>query len=216
MRTIFGITFSLGLFLTLAACGDVGDAPRAETGEALDVTNGQGMALLVDTAQSEISWKAAKVTRAHDGGWELFSGTVFVNGGDVTGVDLTIDMASVWTDTDRLTQHLRSGDFFEVENYPTGSFIADRIVPVDSADATHLVSGNLTLRDVTNSVTFPATIHISPDSVHAVADFIIDRQRWGIDYSGPPDDLIRDEVRILLDIVATDEMPGEEPVAAVE
>ena len=192
----------IGIALVISACGDVGDAPEAQTGDAVPVATGQGLALPIDTARSEIKWRGAKVTRAHDGGFDLFSGTVFVANDEVANVDLTIEMPSIYSDTDRLTGHLQSGDFFEVETDPTASFQADQIVPTDSAGATHMITGNLTLRDQTNSVTFPANITKEGDAYHAVADFIIDRQRWGISYPGQPDDLIRDDVRIMFDIYA--------------
>lgn len=211
----------LAFLLLVAACGDVGDAPRAATGDALDVTTGEGRALAIDTSQSSIDWKAAKVTRAHDGGFNLYSGTVYVNAGSVTGVDVNIDARSIWSDSDRLTGHLQSPDFFDVETNPDAGFVADQIVPFDSAGFTHRVSGNLTFAGETNSVTFPATIDVAEDRVTAQADFVIDRQRWNLSYPGQPDDLIRDDVRILFDIVATasaglpaDEVAQDTTVAA--
>lgn len=191
--------------LLLAACGDVGDAPQASTGAAIDIVGTSGQMLAIDTTISEIKWRAAKVTRAHDGGFNTFSGTVFVDNGEVTGVSLDIDTRSIWSDTERLTNHLKSDDFFDVETYPTATFEADRFVPVDSAGATHLVTGNLTMHGQTNGVTFPATITVSDGSVQANADFIIDRTDWGINYKGQADDLIENEVRLILDVVATED-----------
>lgn len=197
--------FVVALAMLFAACGDVGDAPEAQTGAAVDVAAGAGETFVVDTSRSEINWKAAKVTRAHDGGFNEFDGTITVDGEEVTGVNLTIDMASVWTDTDRLTGHLKNEDFFEVETYPTATFETAQIVPADSAGATHLVTGNLTMHGQTNGVTFPATITVDGGSVNARADFIIDRTKWGIVYTGAADDLIENNVRMLLDITAAPE-----------
>lgn len=195
------------LVLILAACGDVGDAPQAQTGQAVEVAGISGDALVIDTSRSTLNWRAAKVTNAHDGGFRTFSGTVSVDGDAVTGVDVTIDTRSIWSDNDRLTNHLKSADFFDVELYPTATFQADRIVPVDSAGATHLVTGNLSMHGQTNSVTFPATITVQDGSVRATADFIIDRTNWGINYTGRADDLIENEVRLILDVVAVPEQP---------
>jgi polyisoprenoid-binding protein YceI len=186
----------------LAACGDVGDAPKAETGDAVAVGNTAGAALAIDTARSAINWKAAKVTRAHDGGFHTFAGTISQADGEVTGVDVNIDTRSVWTDTDRLTNHLKSEDFFDVELYPEARFVADQFVPTDSAGATHLVTGNLTMHGQTHAVTFPATITVQEGSVQALADFIIDRRDWGINYTGKADDLVNNEVRMIFDVTA--------------
>lgn len=198
--------------LVMAACGDVGDAPQAETGDAVDVAAAEGQTLAIDTARSEIKWRAAKVTRAHDGGFKDFSGTVFVKGDELAGVNITIDTRSIWSDAERLTGHLKSEDFFAVETYPTATFEASEFAPTDSAGATHLVTGNLTMHGQTNSVTFPATISVEEGTVRAQADFIIDRTRWGITYTGAADDLIENNVRLILDITAT----ADQAVASAE
>ena len=180
----------------------MGEAPRAQTGEAVDVARAEGTSIPIDTARSEISWRGAKVTGAHDGGFHAFDGAVTVADGRVTGVDLAIDMSSIWSDSERLTGHLKSADFFEVETYPEAAFEADRFERADSAGATHRVTGNLTLHGQTHAVTFPASIQVEADRVSADADFIIDRTRWGVSYPGKPDDLISKDVRIVFDLVA--------------
>lgn len=206
-------TLSLALLLVLSACADVGDGPRAtvESAEPVAETTDAaftGTALPIDTAQSRIAWQAAKVTRTHDGGFEDFAGTVYLDGQTLTGVDLTIDAASIWSDTEKLTGHLRSPDFFEVETYPEATFRADAFEPVTEADgpewaeATHRVGGTLTMHGQSNRVTFPAQVVIADGTVTADANFIIDRQQWGLSYPGAPDDLIQDEVRIKLHVVA--------------
>ena len=193
--------------LVLSACGDVGDAPRAQTENAVEVAQTDGEALVIDTSRSAISWKAAKVTRAHDGGFGTFSGTVTVADNSVVGADIGIDTRSIWSDSQRLTNHLKSQDFFEVEMYPDARFVADRFAPVDSAGATHLVTGNLTMHGQTNAVTFPAMITIEDGELRAAADFIVDRRDWGINYKGQADDLIENNVRLILDVVASKATP---------
>jgi polyisoprenoid-binding protein YceI len=187
---------------TLLACGDVGDAPQAKVDDALSLSEASGMTLDIDTSLSSIKWRAAKVTRAHDGGFGTFEGTVTREGNALTGVDVTIDTRSVWSDTGRLTGHLKTDDFFDVDRFPVARFVADRFVPVDSTGATHLVTGNLTMRGVTNAVTFPASIQVAEDNVTATADFIINRRDWEINYDGAADDLVEDQVRLILDITA--------------
>ena len=199
------------LALGLAACADVGDGPRATVEAAEADTSAAafaGTALPIDTTQSRIEWLGAKVTRTHDGGFNDFHGTVYLDGEALTGVDLTIQTASIWSDTERLTGHLKNEDFFEVGAYPEATFRADSFEPIAAADsvewaeATHSVSGVLTIRDTANRVTFPARVEIAGGAVTAEADFIIDRQRWGLTYPGQPDDLIRDEVRVRFHLVA--------------
>lgn len=203
---------SFALLLLLSACADIGDGPRATVEEAETATEATaftGTALAIDTTQSRIDWEAAKVTRTHDGGFEDFTGTVYLDGETLTGVDLTIDAASIWSDAEKLTGHLKNEDFFEVETYPEATFEADTFEPIaeadstDWADATHRVTGTLTMHGQANRVTFPAQIQIADGTVTADANFIIDRQQWGLSYPGAPDDLIDDEVRIKLHVVAS-------------
>lgn len=195
----------LALFVAtaLAACGDVGDAPQAQTGIAVEVSRSAGEVLVVDTSQSEIRWRAAKVTRAHDGGFRSFSGRASVDDrGNLNGLEINIDTRSIWSDTERLTGHLKNEDFFDVERHPSASFRSDDIAPINSSGFTHLVTGNLAMHGQVRSITFPAKVASSADAVHAIGDFIIDRRQWGVSYSGKPDDLIENDVRILFDVTA--------------
>lgn len=203
--------FSLAFLLLFSACAEVGDAPRATVEEAepdAETAAFSGIALAIDTTASRIDWEAAKVTRTHDGGFADFTGTVYLDGETLTGVDLMIDAASIWSDSEKLTGHLKSEDFFEVATYPEATFQADTFEPiteandVEWADATHQVSGTLTMHGQSNRVTFPARIDVAEGTVTAEANFIIDRQQWSLSYPGAPDDLIRDEVRIKLNVVA--------------
>ncbi|MBK7882917.1 MAG: YceI family protein [Chitinophagaceae bacterium] len=73
-------------------------------------------------------------------------------------------------------------------------------------DATHTIKGNLTLKDSTKNISFPAKVMVAADKITAVADFNIDRTQWGINYKGPnnPQDwVIRKEVNLKLNISAT-------------
>lgn len=209
MKTTFLSIFAGIVAMTFAACGGVGDAPEATTGEAVALAGSSGGTFAIDTARSSVAWRAAKVSMAHDGGFRDYSGSVTVDGANVTGVDLTINTASIWSDNEKLTGHLMSPDFFNVEGHPTASFAASTFEKLDTAGATHRVTGNLTMLGVTKSVVFPAMISVGASEVAAKADFIVNRKDWNIVYAGMPDDLIDDDVRIVFDIVA-----APQPVAA--
>jgi polyisoprenoid-binding protein YceI len=89
-----------------------------------------------------------------------------------------------------------------VEQFPTATFASTRLEPIASDSATHTVTGDLTLRGVTKSVAFPATISRAGDNVSVKSEFAINRKDFGIAYAGKPDDLIRDDVVIQLDLQA--------------
>jgi polyisoprenoid-binding protein YceI len=199
----------------LAACADVGDAPIAETttspaAGAADSATAQprGVAVPIDTSASRIEWTAAKVTRTHQGGFRRFAGALYMDGERITGADITADAASIFSDTPRLTEHLKSDDFFDVAVNPDVRFLVNEvteIAPSDSAGtagATHMAAGTLAMHGRTNRVSFPLTLARDAGRVTADADFIIDRQDWGLSYPGQPDDLIDDEIRVRLRIVA--------------
>ena len=163
---------------------------------------------------STIGFVGAKITGSHDGGFEKFEGTVSVTGGTPEGssVDVTIDTTSLWSDTEKLTGHLKSADFFGVETYPTASFKSTEIAAGD--DGTYTLTGNLDLHGVTKQISFPAEIEVTEDGFSAKAEFSINRMDFGIKYPGKPDDLIRDEVLIKLDLKSA--APGEEGDGAEE
>ena len=197
----------LALALPLAACGDVGDAPAAETAAVADgaeAVTQTGTALPLAADDSTVTWVGAKVTGSHEGGFTGVDGELYLDGETLTGADVRIDATTLWSDNDQLTEHLASDDFFAVGTYPEARFETDTLTPVAVADsvewaeATHTVTGRLTMHGQTNEITFPALVEVTPEAASVRADFLIDRQKWGIVYAGKPDDLIRDDVRIRL------------------
>ena len=96
-------------------------------------------------------------------------------------------------------------DFFNAGEFPVISFKSTKVTPKKTDAGIILqVAGDLTMHGVTNSVTFPATIDVGTGHVTANADFIINRRDWQINYDGSADDLIRDDVRMILNIEAGD------------
>lgn len=207
---------ALAVALPLAACADVGDAPEAVT-EAPAAGDATGDAALTFTgtawpivaSDSTVTWTAAKITRSHVGGFQTVTGTIYVDGGVVTGADVRIDATSITSDDDNLTGHLKSPDFFDVATYPEARFQTTTLRPVAASDSlgdddptTHLVTGPLTMHGQTRTVTFPAVVTLDGDRATVEAAFLIDRTEWGLAYPGRRDDLINEQVRIALDVAA--------------
>jgi polyisoprenoid-binding protein YceI len=111
----------------------------------------------------------------------------------------SIDMNSTWSDSDRLTGHLKNNDFFDVPNHPTTTFT---VTAIESGATNSTVTGNLDLRGVTKSISFPATIDVATESVSVMAEFAINRRDFNINYAGRANDLVRDNVVIQLDLKA--------------
>ncbi len=163
----------------------------------------KGDALPITPETSKVEFIGSKVTGKHDGGFKQFTGTIdLVNGkAEESSVSVDIDMASVFTDAEGLTDHLKKADFFEVDKFPKSTFKSTKIA-ADSAKGAdrYIVTGDLTLRGVTNSISFPATIKINDADVAVNAEFSVNRKDFGVDHAGMANDLIRDDVVIKLDL----------------
>ena len=194
----------------VAACEDPGakvesaivEAPSDQTQapEAADTAPTKaGAQLSITPKNSKITFVGAKVTQSHEGGFTKFAGTVDLREPiEASTVEVTIDTASLYADREKLTNHLKSPDFFDVAKYPSAKFRSTKIAKTDSG---HAITGNLTLHGETKSITFPATITRGADGgLSSSAEFSINRQDFGISYAGMPDDLIRDKVVIRLDL----------------
>jgi len=150
--------------------------------------------------ESTIGFVGSKVTGSHSGGFKEFSGSFKTDGKRLLRADNRIEIAmkSTWSDAEKLTGHLMSADFFDVETYPTSVFELLQISKAEGADAYTLV-GKLTLHGVTKQISFPATVTKGANGHPALdAEFAINRKDYGIVFPGMPDDLIRDEVVIRL------------------
>lgn len=157
---------------------------------------------------SGIGFVGSKVTGKHDGGFKNFAGTINVADGKIVGSPvIKINMKSTWADNERLTGHLKSADFFDVQKYPMATFTVTSIEP---AEGQHKITGNLDLHGVTKSISFPAKIEVSDDVATVYGDFAINRKDFNINYPGKQNDLIRDNVILKLAIKATPGPAGPE------
>ncbi len=154
--------------------------------------------LAINPSNSKIEFVGAKVTASHDGGFTDFSGKVdLADSVEQSRIDITIQTASLYADKEKLTKHLKSPDFFDVEKFPTATF---RSTEIKKEGPQHTITGDLTLHGVTKRISFPATIRATEARVDANAEFSINRKDFGIVYPGMPDDLIRDLVVIKLSL----------------
>ncbi len=198
------------MVVALAACeSEIDDQPAAVVSEAqaeADDDEGDGeetMEFAMDRERSSIGWVGAKVTGDHVGGFEEWEGAARIRNGELSRLEFTVDTRSIFSDNDDLTGHLMSDDFFDVETYPEATFRSTHIEEKASDDGTHEVTGNFTIRGVTNGVTFPATIELDDDELSATTEFTIQRFDFGIEFKGMPDDLIRDEVLLKIELFAS-------------
>jgi polyisoprenoid-binding protein YceI len=111
---------------------------------------------VIDPAHTRIGFVArhAMVTKVR-GAFNEFEGSAFVDGTHFTKStgQLTIQAASIDTRNEQRDAHLRSNDFLAMEDFPQITFIATDVR--QTGPTTMEVTGDLTIRGVTNSVTIP-------------------------------------------------------------
>lgn len=206
-RTIVAASFALALAAcqseiddkTAAAVSEPAPAPTATT--SIEPLPGTRVAVSRET--SRIEFVGAKVTGDHTGGFTDFTGAVSWIDGKPSSIEFEIDMNSVFTDTPKLTAHLKTPDFFDVATHPTATFRSTSIAEAAAGNkdsATHTISGTLTMRGTEKAISFPAKVVSDAAGVSAISEFTINRRDWGVAYKGAPDNLIKDEVLLRLDM----------------
>jgi polyisoprenoid-binding protein YceI len=123
------------------------------------------------------------------GDFKDFSGTLELAEDPVDStISVTIQAGSVDTHDENRDNHLRTNDFFDVENHPTWTFTSTAIRPVSGTE--WKVDGDLTIRGVTRPVTLDATLEgvvKDPYGFHRVgfsATTSIEREEFGVSFNG--------------------------------
>ncbi|MFM1931119.1 MAG: hypothetical protein RL226_422 [Bacteroidota bacterium] len=173
--------------------------------------------LQVNTSSTTINWVGEKVTGSHQGTLKLKSGTVSVVDGVIDAANVVIDMTTiVCTDEGmdaetkgKLVGHLQSPDFFNVGEHKTAQFVLSSFKPMKGENgANYMVTGKLTIKGISQEISFPAKVTISAGKVVAEAAFEIDRTKWDIRYGsgsffdGLGDKVIYDDMKISFKLVA--------------
>ena len=169
------VAFSLSALLTFASGGDESDK----------------QSFTVDTKSSTLEWRGEKVTGYHTGTVNISEGKMDVEDGRITNGNFTIDMTSIEnTDIEdagtkaKLIGHLKSDDFFSVSTHKTANFnlTSFRPMKVDENGNNYMVKGELTIKGITNEISFPANVKIDGEQMVAIADVTFDRTKWKVRY----------------------------------
>ena len=203
--------------LLLGACNTKPSGEEATTREAAPAMQSDAKQYAVSAADSKILWEGAKPTGKHNGTILISSGSISVEDGDIKAGNFTIDMNSI-TNLDqsagngkeKLEGHLKSADFFDATQFPTGNFELTKVSKLEGdAEATHLVYGNLTLKSITKEIGFKAKIDVTESGISVTSpQFTIDRTNWDVRYGSTKffDDLkdkfINDEIGLKIELSA--------------
>lgn len=210
----------LSIFLLVSCGGGTQEetTPETDTEETTaEETAAPSGLYAVDISASTLTWKGSKklVPTEHTGNINLASGQVEVTDGNITAGNFVIDMTSI-TDTDledpeknaKLVGHLQSDDFFGVETFPNATFVIKSAEVSEAEGATHNITGDLTIKGITNSVTFPATVSIEGDLLTAVGNITFDRSKYDVRYGSDSffdnlgDGIIKDKVDLTVELAA--------------
>jgi len=138
--------------------------------------------LTADTSKTKLLWLGEKVTGQHTGTIELQSGWLNLQDNKVVSGEFNIDMTSL-LETDNNAQlmgHLKSDDFFGVAKFPVAKLVITGSTPFDKG--TGVVSGTLTIKDITNPIEFKATLQKKDEGTWFFANITVDRTKYNIRY----------------------------------
>jgi polyisoprenoid-binding protein YceI len=165
----------------------------------------------LDVSHSRLGFVArhAMVTKVR-GSFGEFEGTAHVdtvNPAD-SKVDVTITTASISTGSPDRDGHLRSGDFFDAETYPTLTFHS---TDVSRDGSTWTITGDLTIKDVTKSVTIDfeesgsATDPFGNQRIGFEGELTVNRKDWGLTWNAALETggvLVSEKIKLEFDVSA--------------
>lgn len=138
-----------------------------------------------------------------------FEGSITVSDEGISAIEGSIDVSTVEVPEEQLIGHLLSPDFFDAENHPRGTFVSTGIRKVDGE--VYEVSGDLTLRGVTNQVTLQVEVEgagIGMDGSPVLslkANGEVNRNDYGISWGASLDNgaaVVAEKVRLVLTVEA--------------
>jgi polyisoprenoid-binding protein YceI len=132
--------------------------PATVAGPALAAETSTPVEWTIDPTHTQVGFTVPHMVVSEvDGSFRQFSGKVLLDEKDLTKskVELTVQVASIDTGVADRDKHLRSGDFFEADKHPTITFKSTKIT---KAGKGFKITGDMTIRGVTKSVTLDATL----------------------------------------------------------
>ena len=163
----------------------------------------------VDAGHSGVNFTIRHFVTNTPGRFKDFDGTIKYDKQNpaASSVEFTIKTPSIDTDNDDRDNHLRGGDFFEVEKFPTMTFVSKKVAAKD-ADTLE-VTGDLTIKGVTKPITIPVEVlgtAKTPNGEKAgfESSFTINRKDYGISWNRVMDSgaVLGDDVKVTVSIEA--------------
>ncbi len=173
---------------------------------AVSFTSLKGEKKAIKIENSTVIWKGYKVTGSHQGTIVLKAGHLTFDDDKLVGGEFIIDMTTI-TNTDmegeykgKLEGHLKSDDFFGVEQNPTAKLVFKKVK--STGKNAYKVTGNLTIKGITNSIIFNLSVYGNK----ATTSLKIDRTKYDVRYGSTSffdnlkDKAIYDEFDLIADL----------------
>ena len=162
----------------------------------------------VDTENSVVYWKGTMIgLYAHTGTVNVSEGTLSMEDGMIKEGSFVVDLNTMLTNDEdalykaapreKLIEHLQAPDFFEVENFPTATFV------VKSHEG-NMLKGDLTIKGVTNEASVE-NVNMSEEEgvLKAKGDLVFDRQAFNVTWSHPVKErVLSDDIELNIELSA--------------
>ncbi|WP_406684511.1 YceI family protein [Seonamhaeicola sp. MEBiC1930] len=214
-KSILSVCIIAIISFTAFNCKDKAKEAQTSEAEIVEVAQVSSEKYTVNLDESSIHWQGFKPTGKHNGTINLTNGSIDVTAEKISGGNFTIDMNSIVVldipaekkGNAKLTGHLKSPDFFDTETFPNATF---EITGLEEVEGKTMLSGNLTLKDRTNNVTFPVSISNENGTISLTSEtFTIDRSKWNVKHQSKSffdnlgDKFINDEIELKVSVKAT-------------
>ncbi|WP_296312398.1 YceI family protein [Winogradskyella sp. UBA3174] len=214
MKTSFLKIFAVITLIATTSCADKAKEAETKEAEAAAVAEDAAINYNVNTDTSMIEWTGFKPTGSHNGAIAISRGNIQVKDNAIESGKFTFDMNSITVidipvekeGNAKLAGHLKGADFFDVETYPISKF---EVTSIETVDGITMLSGNLTMKDATNNISFPVSTEMKDDLMMLTSDtFTIDRSKWNVKHGSKSffdnlgDKFINDDIELKVTLVA--------------
>ena len=203
----------------MTSCTDNGKKAETKDAENVEVVENNKTKTFKTVKAGSLSWRATHLGGAQPRFGKIYfqDASVLVNSGKLTNATVTINMSTLSVESfpegaeeiGKLTGHLQSADFFNIEKFPTSKFELTNL-QTNAGGFNSKVTGNLTILGISKSITFSANVNVSDSEVSIKSEnFSVDRTDWGLTYNVegsegvPVDYLIANDIGFEIDFTLT-------------
>jgi len=192
-------------------CGPVKEENKnSATASSLSLHVGDEKYVVIDTKESVVTWKGSNSFGPHRGYVYISKGELMIENGQLMGGTVEVEMSTIEDESHRsdnnLIKHLKDADFFDVKKFPFSTIAITRVAEINVEDKE--ITGNLSIKGITQPVTFPVKMEMKDGIVKASGKLVIDRTLWDVRYKSGKffdnlkDQAIADSIEFNIKIVA--------------